>query len=609
MRTTLLTLVLAVALAAPAEALSPPPTILDFDDVPLGTDVGAAFAAQGIQMSVFAANGGTDACGGSVVASDDDPSIHQLRVTCDTSFPVLRVVLPRPQYWVGMKVSQASVPLRITAFLPSGTAGDAMTQNDVSGVPVRGPDWEPPVRVSSGGSPEIKRVEVQPWFGEQRVLEFRTLAFSDSPQPSVEITSAPSGAVASTSATFGFASSGTGSLFECWLDRPSAGVPCTSPYTTAVGEGVHRLFVHVKSDDYYGSADSQEVTWTADVTPPATSVSVSEAFGGFYPPGSESYSLSAIENLTDVHYECALDGAPFSSCPSSGVLEGLAPGTHRLLARAIDAAGNVDPTPAEARWAFDQDSDGDGVLDALDNCPGVENGDQRDTDDDGTGDACEAFPPARRPKAGKDTTVRVAEGTIFVFKDGQFVPFAGAGNVPLNTDVDARKGQLTVTTATASGSGAKTASARVAAGIFRVKQRLREGKASTDLALRTPAGQAKACAAKARRPAKGVVRTLAAVAKGRYRLVGAVAKVTVKKGSVTVSDTCSGTRIKVGSGRATIAVNGRSKPLTLKAGKTYLAKARLFGERKKGCPGGESPPGRPLLVTASPGRALGRCRG
>ena len=35
------------------------------------------------------------------------------------------------------------------------------------------------------------------------------------------------------------------------------------------------------------------------------------------------------------------------------------------------------------------DGDGDGVFDALDNCPAVTNVDQVDKDDDGVGDACE----------------------------------------------------------------------------------------------------------------------------------------------------------------------------------------------------------------------------
>ena len=38
------------------------------------------------------------------------------------------------------------------------------------------------------------------------------------------------------------------------------------------------------------------------------------------------------------------------------------------------------------------DADGDGIADAVDNCPMIGNVDQMDTDDDGLGDACDARP-------------------------------------------------------------------------------------------------------------------------------------------------------------------------------------------------------------------------
>ena len=39
---------------------------------------------------------------------------------------------------------------------------------------------------------------------------------------------------------------------------------------------------------------------------------------------------------------------------------------------------------------FAADKDGDGVEDELDNCPSIANSDQRDTDNDGEGDACDS---------------------------------------------------------------------------------------------------------------------------------------------------------------------------------------------------------------------------
>ena len=46
--------------------------------------------------------------------------------------------------------------------------------------------------------------------------------------------------------------------------------------------------------------------------------------------------------------------------------------------------------PGDVDAAFLSDSDGDGVVDTLDNCLDVRNGDQRDTDRDGYGNICDA---------------------------------------------------------------------------------------------------------------------------------------------------------------------------------------------------------------------------
>lgn len=47
---------------------------------------------------------------------------------------------------------------------------------------------------------------------------------------------------------------------------------------------------------------------------------------------------------------CALDGASFAPCTSPTTLSGLKAGTHTFRVQATDAAGNVDPTPAEVTW-------------------------------------------------------------------------------------------------------------------------------------------------------------------------------------------------------------------------------------------------------------------
>jgi CSLREA domain-containing protein len=59
-----------------------------------------------------------------------------------------------------------------------------------------------------------------------------------------------------------------------------------------------------------------------------------------------------------------------------------------------------EPPLVVTRWVID-DADGDGVVNAADNCPSVANPDQADADHDGVGDACE-----RGPTADLDITIR-----------------------------------------------------------------------------------------------------------------------------------------------------------------------------------------------------------
>ncbi len=52
-------------------------------------------------------------------------------------------------------------------------------------------------------------------------------------------------------------------------------------------------------------------------------------------------------------YQCALDGAAFAACASGATRSGLAAGAHVFAVRAIDAAGNADPSPASHAWSID----------------------------------------------------------------------------------------------------------------------------------------------------------------------------------------------------------------------------------------------------------------
>ena len=76
-----------------------------------------------------------------------------------------------------------------------------------------------------------------------------------------------------------------------------------------------------------------------DTTPPDTTIA------GAIVTGSHA-RLTFSSNDAGAHFQCQLDGGAFAACTSPVDYNGLADGAHTFRARAIDAAGNVDPTPA-----------------------------------------------------------------------------------------------------------------------------------------------------------------------------------------------------------------------------------------------------------------------
>lgn len=315
-------------------------------------------------------------------------------------------------------------------------------------------------------------------------------------------------------------------------------------------------------------------------------------------------------------FECALDGAPVA-CANPLTLTGLPAGAHTLTATSIDAYGARDETPASITFTVTApppppppppppvvDTDGDGHPDTSDNCPDVPNSDQADRDEDGVGNACEVLPPGDMPPvAGVRTVVQQLSGEVFVklpagrsrlgfrgmvsaFQESGFIPLKGVASVPIGSAVDTRKGEIGLQAAAngyrAGHRRSRLQSARVRAAMFRIKQqrakrRARRATVAMDLALLSPPGAEAACA---RRPSKGVVRTMSAVMKGHFRVLGESTTATARNATFNTIERCDGTVTEVGKGRVTLAVKGRRKPIVVRAGRAYLVRAQQFRVRK-----------------------------
>ena len=102
---------------------------------------------------------------------------------------------------------------------------------------------------------------------------------------------------------------------------------------------------------------SSQIEIAADCVPPGTTIdsgprgttnSVSPAFGFSGTGGPESF-------------ECSLDGAGYAPCESPADYPGLPEGEHTFSVRALDAAGNADPSPADRAFTVDRSVDGGSV--------------------------------------------------------------------------------------------------------------------------------------------------------------------------------------------------------------------------------------------------------
>jgi hypothetical protein len=176
----------------------------------------------------------------------------------------------------------------------------------------------------------------------------------DTTAPDTTISSGPSGTSTSSSASFGFTSSETGSTFECRMDAGAWG-SCSSPKAYSnLANGSHTF--DVRATDAAGNVDLTPATrtWTVAVPPPDTTppdTTISSGPSGTVTTGSASLAFTSSE--TGSTFQCRLDAGAWGSCSSPKSYSNLANGSHTFDVRATDGAGNTDATPASRTWTVD----------------------------------------------------------------------------------------------------------------------------------------------------------------------------------------------------------------------------------------------------------------
>jgi Tol biopolymer transport system component len=99
-----------------------------------------------------------------------------------------------------------------------------------------------------------------------------------------------------------------------------------------------------------GLTDASDPDWAVgevpDQTPPQTTITK----GPKKKLAKRKAKVFFESNEANSTFECKLDKGAFAPCASPHRYKRLKPKRHRISVRAIDAAGNVDPSPAQARF-------------------------------------------------------------------------------------------------------------------------------------------------------------------------------------------------------------------------------------------------------------------
>lgn len=176
----------------------------------------------------------------------------------------------------------------------------------------------------------------------------------DTQAPITTIDSGPSGPTNEATPSFGF-SANESATFECRLYSrdmtPPAFAACSGPADTHAAPGVlpeGGYSFEVRATDPAGNTETSTRDFTVDITPPDTAIDSGPS--GTITTDQATFTFSGTPAVDTAKIQCKLDAGAFADCTSPKTFTGLTDGTHTAIFRAMDAAGNQDPTPATSTF-------------------------------------------------------------------------------------------------------------------------------------------------------------------------------------------------------------------------------------------------------------------
>lgn len=118
----------------------------------------------------------------------------------------------------------------------------------------------------------------------------------------------------------------------------------------SVGEPTETFSLNLSNENSGTMVDGQGVgsIRQSDTAPPETTIT-----SGPDGPTSDATPTFAFSSEAGASFECRIDGAGFSPCTSPLTTAPLADGAHSFAVRALDAYGNIDPSPAGRSFSVD----------------------------------------------------------------------------------------------------------------------------------------------------------------------------------------------------------------------------------------------------------------